>query len=162
MNHPQNHDRDDLSARISCWLSGELDRAAARGLNRAVDRDRAGRRIAAGYQRVDALVRDWYDSLPVEPERPATSVPRPAPRRPLVGLAAALAGCVVVACSWLIDPAAACAGLTRAAATAILSAVSSPPRLEPTAYWNLRSAALDWTLRGGRGVRTMAADPRGS
>lgn len=162
MNQSQNHDHDVLSARISCWLSGELDRAAARGLDGAVDRDPAARRIAAGYRRVDALVRDWYDSLPVEPERVATSVPRLTPRRPLVGLAAALAGCVVVACSWLIDPAAACAGLGRAAASAIFSAGTSPARLEPNAYWNLRSDALDWTLRGGRGVRTMAADPRGS
>lgn len=48
------------------------------------------------------------------------------------------------------------------AATAIFSAGTSPPRLEPTAYWNLRSAALEWSLRGGHGFRTMAADPRGS
>lgn len=162
MNHLQDHDRDDLSARISCWLSGELDRAATRGLDRAVDRDPAARRIAAGYRRVDALARDWYDSLPVEQERPAVTVPRLTPLRPRGRLAVALAGCVVVACSWLIDPAAACAGLGRAAASALFSTGSSPPRLEPTSYWNLRSAALEWTLRGGHGFRTMAADPRGS
>jgi len=159
MNHLQDHDRDDLSARISCWLSGELDRAATRGLDRAVDRDPAARRIAAGYRRVDALVRDWYDALPVEPERPVVPLPRPTPLRPRGRLAAALAGCVVVACSWLIDPAAACAGLGRAAATALFSAGGSPPRLEPTAYWNLRQVAIDWTLPGG--LRTREPRPGG-
>jgi hypothetical protein len=154
MNRDKNHDdHDDLSARISGWLSGELDRAAAGVIDGEVRCDPAARRIAAGYRRVDALARDWYDSLPVAPERPAVPVPRLTRLRPRGRLAAAMAGCVVVACSSLIDPAAACAGLGRAAATAIFSAGSSPPRLHPTAHWTLRSAALEWSLPGGLRAR---------
>ena len=137
---------DDRIARISGWLSGELDPAAARAVDREVRSDPAAQRIAAGFRRVDALARDWYDALPVEPEIHAaaplpTVRPRGVPRLSF----AALAGAVLLACVWRIDAAAACAWLCDATAATIGGGAA---RFEPAAYWSLRPMAIEWAMPG--------------
>jgi hypothetical protein len=139
----ENPGHDELAARISGWLSGELDPAAARGVGHAVDRDPAARRIAAGYRRVDALVRDWYDALPMEVERSGATPLPGVGRRSGRGLsAAALAVALLVACVVRIDTVAACGWLCDAAGAALRDGDSTAIRLEPTAYWRLRGMVL--------------------
>jgi hypothetical protein len=116
-------------------------------VDREVRRDPAAQRIAAGFRRVDALARDWYDALPVGPEIHAaaplqTVRPRGVPRLSF----AALAGAVLLACVWRIDAAAACAWLCDVTAATIRGAEAA--RFEPAAYWSLRPMALEWAMPG--------------
>lgn len=162
MNTQHHDDHHDLTARISCWLSGELDQAAAGSLDRAVRRDPAAQRIAAGYRRVDALARDWYDALPVEPERMMAAPPplaRPSRAR---GLVAALAGCLLVACSARIDVTAAVTRVFDAASTMIVPEAGAGARGVPNSYGHLRAAVLGWTDAGRRGGEWPTGRPRGS
>lgn len=150
MNH-ETHGHDELKSRISSWLSGELEPAAARAVGREVDRDPAAGRIAAGYRRVDALARDWYDSLPVEADvqPPAAEFRPPQPARVRGPIMAAIAASLMVA-AWI--PAVSAQDVTRLMARVSSRFIAadedaSAPRFERSAYWTLRPLAADWALR---------------
>lgn len=134
-----NDEHDLLAARISGWLSGELDPPAARAVGRLVDRDAEARRLAGGYHRVDAVVRDWYEAIASEPVAPVM-VPRRAAvpsRWRQLALAAALLLLVVPASR--IDTARAVERLFDAAAERI-GGDGAQRAFAPTAYWELRAA----------------------
>lgn len=136
-----NDEHDLLAARISGWLSGELDPPAARAVGRLVDRDAAARRLAGGYHRVDAVVRDWYEALGSEPVPPVV-VPRraavPARWRQLAVAAALL---LLVVSASRIDTVQAGKRLFDAAAERI-EANGEQRAFAPTAHWRLRAENL--------------------
>jgi anti-sigma factor RsiW len=154
---------DDRIARISGWLSGELDPAAARAVDREVRRDPAAQRIAAGFRRVDALAREWYDAVPVEPVvRPTVAVFRP-PRAARVGgpLVAALAASLLVAAWMPAGSAGAFERLVDGVHARILAADddAAAPRFERSAYWTLRPLATAWALQPLGGDRKPPTAP---
>jgi len=137
-----NDEHDLLAARISGWLSGELDPPAARSVGRLVDRDAEARRIAGGYHRVDAIVRDWYEALPTEPVAPSAVRRRAAvPSRWRQVAAAAALLLVAVPCS-RIDTARAMERLFDVAAERIGGDDAPQRAFAPTTYWRLRAESL--------------------
>jgi hypothetical protein len=155
------HDRDSLAARISGWLSEELDPVAADAVARRVAADPEAGRIAGGYRRVDAVVRDWYDALPLEPAvRPTVAAFRPPqPARVRNSLVAAIAASLMVA-PWI--PAVSAKDVARLIDRVKHSVLAADdedvaPRFEPSAYWVLRPLAEDWIRPPGRGDRERPA-----
>jgi hypothetical protein len=128
-------------------------------VGRLVDRDAEARRLAGGYHRVDAVVRDWYESIASEPVAPLM-VPRgaavPARWRQLA-LAAALLLLVVPASR--IDTARAVERLFDVAAERIDAADERRPSFAPTAYWRLRAESFRQLPGPRSAVRRPGADP---
>ena len=153
-------EHDSISARISDWLSEELDPAAADAVARRVAADPEARRIAGGYRRVDAVVRDWYEALPLEPAvRPTVAAFRPPqPTRVRNWLVAALAASLMVA-PWI--PAVSADDVARLIDAVRASVLdedgATAPRFERSTYWALRPLAEDWILPPGRGERERPA-----
>lgn len=136
------HDDDRLPARISAWLSDELDPAAAEAVVRDLAGDAAGRRLAGEYRRVDEAVRGWYHGGTIDTlERRSDAV-----RRPLRWAAALVAAALLLAAGPLLA-----AGSARAFETAVDAAAAgmaaaagdSALRLDRCSYWELRPMVHD-------------------
>lgn len=154
-----NDEHDLLAARISGWLSGELDPPASRAVGRLVDRDAEARRLAGGYHRVDTIVRDWYEAVGSEPVPPVVVPQRasaPVRWRQLAMAAALLLLAVPLS---RIDTAQAVERLFDAAAERIDADAGQQRSFAPTAYWELRAESFR-QLPGGRTAACRpAADP---
>lgn len=137
-----NDDHDLVAARISGWLSGELDPQAARAVGRIVDRDVEARRLAGGYDRVDAVVRDWYEALPTEPATPVV-----VPRRAATAVrwwpsAVAAAMLIIVIPASRIDAEQALTRLFDEADERMGDGREERRPIAPTAHWRLRATMI--------------------
>ena len=154
-----NDEHDLLAARISGWLSGELDPPAAGAVGRLVDRDAEARRLAGGYHRVDAVVRDWYEALGSEPVPPVVAPQRTAVPARWRQLAVAAALLLLVVPASRIDAGQTLKRLFDEAAERIEADGARQRSFAPTAYWRLRDESFRQLPGGRSSARRPAVDP---